>query len=656
MNKKILTPLFVAVSFLLIGCSTSEIIGRPDWIDDPIVVDPTDLKDNTMKVIYDAIKKLGDTNANVLNKVIYDIAKKQIGTFDELTKFSKLENKGNSEFKAFVEAHSIYQPDKKSAIKKGGTITVKELADLTDAEKNDVSYGKIKQQYDTIVERIFEKLYNEVKGGSYTIDSVRKLFSEKEFVRHLKKEFYAPKDAGIGYFGKQVFTPKPIGMTWKEFVNTTDNTETVEKKGFLHIMDTTGNLTELYYPKTEGEDGGYIGRKILPDIYHEVLIEKYVREQRYTNLGRGYARKAQMIKIDHSSYDGEVRKMLNEYAKLHITGGGETVTKATYGSLDDLNSAMIGVADAEEQKTNWSTIRKYLEAGEFPKINIDDTSTNQIVWAMHIDENGEPTTTPKTTYVFRGTKLGDLVEKFKKAYDLIPGTTTKGANFTYTPKSPFTEEAKTAYNELTNNGAYPIEVGLEIKERELLSTDLTQDGWYMKDGGLTDLHEDFRNRLFNISTSNIIDEAKKMETDERGWSKDYESGDYARYFESTDMKGATTKHAYIVDSLVSPDKAWESVVLNKDNNFYIVQVDEAASLAKLSLDDERAYIRLKATENIADSNNAMNEIVRDITRQVGSSDTYKKNAEQYYLMISNILFYDQSVYDYFKSQFPDLFK
>lgn len=647
MNKKILTPLFVAASFLLIGCSTSEIVGRPSWIDDPIVVDPTDLKDNTMKEIYDAIKKLGDTNANVLNKVMYDIGKKQIGTFEELSVFKDVDfDNPSSEFKAFVEAHSMYQPDKKSAIKNAdGSITVKELSELTDVEKNTISAAKIKQQYDTIVERIFEKMYNEVKGGSYTTDSVKKLFSEQEYVRHLKKEFYAPKTDGITYDGKQVFVPKPIGMSWKDFVNTIN-----AKDGYLHIMDNSGNLTELYYPKTEGEDGGYIGRKILPDIYREVLIEKYVREQRYTNLGRGYARKAQMLKIDHSSFDGEVRRMLNEYAKLHITGDG--TDKATYGSLDDLNLAMIGIADNEATSTNYGTARKYLEAGEFPKIGISDTATGEIVWAMHIDENGEPTTAGKKTYVFRGTKLGDLVEKFKKAYDLFPDTTTRGDNFTYKPKSPFTDEAKTAYNDLTNNGAYPIEVGLEIKERELLSTDLTQDGWYMKEGGLTDLHEYFRNRLFNISTSNIVDEANKMETDGKGWSKNYESGDYARYFENAD----TGKHAYIVDSLVSPDSAWESVVLNKDNNFYIVQIDEAASLAKLSLDDDRAYIKLKATENLADSNNAMNEIVRDITKQVANSDTYKKNAEQYYLMISNILFYDQSVYDYFKSQFPDLFK
>lgn len=647
MNKKILTPLFVAASFLLIGCSTSEIVGRPSWIDDPIVVDPTDLKDNTLKEIYDAIKKLGDTNANVLNKVMYDIGKKQIGTFDELIKFSKAENKGNDEFRAFVEAHSLYQPDKKSAVKVDGNVIVKELADLTDEEKNDISYGKIQQQYDTIVERVFEKLYNEVKGGSYTTDSIKKLFSEAEFVRHLKKEFYAPKADGITFNGKQVFTPKPIGMTWKEFVNSVNG-----KEGYLHIMDGDGNLTELYYPKTEGEDGGYIGRKILPDIYREVLIEKYVREQRYTNLGRGYARKAQMIKIDHSSFDGEVRRMLNEYAKLHITGDG--TAKATNGSLDDLNSAMIGIADTETDVAKQSEARKYLEVGKFPKINIDDTAMppKQIEWAMHIDENGEPTTAGKKTYVFRGTKLGDLVEKFKKAYDLIPNESTTGANFTYIPKYPFTDEAKTAYNDLTNNGAYPIEIGLEIKERELLSTDLTQDGWYMKEGGLTDLHEYFRNRLFNISTSNIVDDENKMETDGKGWSKNYESGDYARYFDNQN----TGKHAYIVDSLVSPDSAWESVVLNKDNNFYIVQIDEAASLAKLSLDDDRAYIRLKATENLADSNNAMNEIVRDITKQVANSDTYKKNAEQYYLMISNILFYDDSVYAYFKSQFPDLFK
>ncbi|MCQ2795768.1 MAG: hypothetical protein MJ213_00430 [Bacilli bacterium] len=663
MNKKILTPLFVAASFLLIGCSTSEIVGRPSWIDDKIVTEPTDLKDNTMKEIYDAIKKLGDTNANVLNKVMYDIGKKQVGPlFDEVDKDgnkvlglkSIVDGTATAEeVKAFVDQHPLYASEDQG-YKKGDT----EATNFTPEEKLEVSRIKITQQYDSIIERVFEKMYNEVKGGSYTTDSLKKLFSEEEYVRHLKKDFYAPDTTGIAFNGKQVFAPKPIGITWKKFVNSAGN-----KDGYLHIMDAEDNFTKLYYPTEKDpkypddkskETHGYIGRKILPDIYRELLIEKYVQEQRYTNLGRGYARKAQMIKISpsNSAYYDKVREMLQYYAKLHITGDGSK--KATYAPLDDLNSAMIGIADAENTATNYGVVRDYLEAGKFQKINFPGTDT-PVKWAMHIDENGEPltegTTTIKSTYVFRGTKLGDLVEKYMDAFDLKEASATDGTNFTAVLKYPFTETAKSAYNDLTNSGAYTVDVGLELKERELLSNDLTQDGWYLKEGGLTDLHEDFRSHLFNISTSNIVDDSEYMKTNDKGWGY-YESGDYARYFEQDNG----TKHAYIVGEAIQSDEPWKTVVLEKDHNFYIVQVDEAASLSKLSDADTRAYIRSKATDNIIDSVVAKSEIVRDITKQVASSDTYKKNAEQYYLMISNILFYDDSVYAYFKSQFPDLFK
>ena len=159
--------------------------------------------------------------------------------------------------------------------------------------------------------------------------------------------------------------------------------------------------------------------------------------------------------------------------------------------------------------------------------------------------------------------------------------------------------------------------------------------------------------MIRLSTDNEEKMEISTETGSIGWGE-YESGDYARYFETTDGN----KHAYVVDASVTPDQAPDSVVLQDDaGNRYIVEVEEAASLAKLSLEDKDSYLKLKASDaDPIKSNKDLNKIVHDITKQVASGDTYKKNAEQYYLMISNILFYDQSVYDYFKSQFPELFK
>ena len=668
-KKKLLAPLFIAASFLLIGCSADTIVSRPSWIKEDII--NGDYKDNKMKDIYDAIKELGDTNANVLNKVMYKIAQNQLGHFEKWED-DKGEHLGLKEMATgnptaeqidqFVKDYPAYAVTDKENRCYDESAEDK-FRKLTDEEKREVSLAKIKDQYDTIINRVCELMYNEVKDGSYTTDGVMKLFSEEEYVRHLRKELYHPKTPdGFVFDGKQVFTPKPIvnettkkEVTWKEFVNC----ETA-KSGYLHIM--SGNdFTEIYYPKTEGEEGGYIGRKILPDIYRELLIENYVREQRYTNLGRAYARKVKMIKIAHTEqYDGKILSMLTYYAQEHITGreGTTSFEFATEGSLDELNNAMIGIADHSENISRYSP-RDYLEKGDFEKITFPGT-TNPIIWKTSVNAIGETPTGSApavATYVYKGTKLGDMVEKFMKGFDLIPTEiATAEPNFTVKPKFPLTAEAKTIYEEFTNSYAYPYTVGVELKERELFSNDLTQDGWFMKSGGLTDITDEFRNQLFNINTSLEIDNKEKMKVDSRGWGE-YDTGDSIRYFKTS----TNNMHAYIVDNSVTGEP-WESVVLvDKERNFFIIQVDEAASLAKLSIDDDKsAYIRLKATSGdgakVTDSNKEMNKIVHGITKSVASGDTYKKNAEQYYLMISNILFYDQSVYDYFKSQFPELFK
>ncbi len=642
MNKKLLTPLFLAASFLIVGCSTDEIVARPKWIDDPIVNGENgDLKNNKLKEIYDAVKELGDTNANILNKVMYDIAKKQIGNFVEL---EKIVTTGPSiidtpEFKKFVDEHPVYKSEDKGGTKDQitGDVTIRAL---TEQEKKIVSHKKIQQQYDDIIDRIFEKLFNEIKGGSYNTDATFKLFSETEFVHYLEKELYEPNPEGFNLEeGNKVFLPKPSGSNWETYVNynTTD-------KGFLHVIGDDYKFTPIYAKEVLDKDDnlidydGYIGRKLLPEIYRELLIETYVREQRYTNLGRSYARKVEVLTIPKGEYYNEIDNMLINYVKNNIT---EPQTGTEIDPLDQLSQAMTGFADIIQQQSSWGDNRKYLEAGRFTKISIPGSSN--VEWHPHVTLTGARGT-GTTTYVYKGTKLGDIVDKFTKAYDISSSATGHGygefGNFSYTPKVPFTEEAKTAYNDLTNNGVYPIDVGIEIKEREALLTDMTQDGWFLKDGGLTDLDETARNRLFNISTARIIDNEEK----------EYEPGDYVKYF---DIEG--NPYAYLLKDSGTDE---EAIVIDSGSNFHIVRVDEAASSSKLSYESGvNSYLGKKATTaDITDSNEKMNKIVRNVTRQVSSSDTYKKNAEQYYLMISNILFYDESVYEYFKSQFPELFK
>ena len=198
---------------------------------------------------------------------------------------------------------------------------------------------------------------------------------------------------------------------------------------------------------------------------------------------------------------------------------------------------------------------------------------------------------------------------------------------------------------LTGNNAYPLEHGLELESRKIVATTYTKEGWYLKNGGLSDLNADIRDRLFNISTSQIVDDENKREKD------GYKEGDYVRYYKD----GQGNYKAFLTDK--DGADVNKLVVLDDGTNCHIIEVEEAVSNSKLeTIDNESSYYRLKATSNPIEAIIKTNDIVYNVVREVAAGDTYKKNAEQYYLVMSNIIFYDEDVYNYFKSQYPDLFK
>ncbi len=652
MNKKLLkTPLFVAACFTLVGCSTSTIVARPAWADTKIFENIGD-KDNKMKNIYDAVKALGDTNANVLTRILYEISKTNIGKFDKVDntdtdltltaivdKASKDSNyyKGD-EFKKFVTDHPYYKsPDKGGKLE--GTNSVEHT--FTDDEKLQVSLNKVKAKYESILSDIYEKIYEEIKGGTYS-DSITKIFNEKFYVDYLKKELYNvgsetsyKEDAGI-------FMPKLKSESWKD-----------------HLKN--------YVTLDKGRYNDYVNRKILPELYKTYLIQTYVKDQRFSSLGRSYARKVNMVAVpytDHYAYN--IKDMLRYYAKNYITE-----KTSTFDDFEVINKAIIGFvgtyAHHEDTSNEFvllnNTVTKSQSSGEdvnFESLTDETASKNRIVYvpysaegkkALNPNYKPEEPATIRPTTVYKGTKLGDLVEKLMKCCDV----NNDGTNpTTFTLKTTLKDAALTAYNDITSNGKYPLALGMELKEREILQNDITKDGWFLKNGGLTDLDSKFRDNLFNIATSNQVDSKEKK--------SDFKPTDYIRYFDINDKTSGNVKRAFLTTETTETESAYNTIVLHNatgSNKFmYIIEVEEAVSSSKFSeASNENSYYRLKAeTTNPLDSAKLTDEVISEVVKANATGDTYKNNANQYYLMISNIIFYDQSVYDYFKSQFPDLFK
>lgn len=624
-NKKLLTPLFLAATFLLASCSTSTIVSRPDWQNDPIIVDDIGLKDNKMKSIYDAIKALGDTNATVLKTVLFDIAKKNIGTFDELKEYST-KDISDSKFQEFVKTHKAYQPKDNNCwyMKEG----VKTQDTLSNEDSLKISQELIKNQFTQLRLDILEKLFTDLKGADFVKDN---LFSEDKFIMNLRKNMYdIPHPDVIDPEGTKLHKDSRILI--KPVTEDPDKLEEFITKHYLNLkaIFTPEGAKDPQYIYTD-----YINRKILPDLYQTYLIQNYVNEQRYSNLGRSYARKVNMITVPASGDQREkVRSMLNSFAKNTITETGKDY------NFDVVETALRGNVGIISTESSYDLLAK---AGFTPITvkNAAGTAEYNLEWPL-----STRTSTPETeaspiakTHVFKGTKLGDLVEKYLKIFDV---TVESAATQTATVKQKkITSEVTTAYNDLTNSGAYSIDHGLTLKERELLLTTYTKNGWYLKSGGLSDLNATIKDRLFNISVANKLD-----------------SGDTS--FKSTDYVKFYGNKAFVTTTSFSSSEEAYRMVLDSDTaNLSIIQVEEAVSTSKLSLDKDNksSYRYLKASADKTAGVIAQNKITHEVIKATASTgDTYKKNATQYYLLISNIVFSDQSVYDYFKSQYPDLFK
>lgn len=180
--------------------------------------------------------------------------------------------------------------------------------------------------------------------------------------------------------------------------------------------------------------------------------------------------------------------------------------------------------------------------------------------------------------------------------------------------------------DFTNSGAYTKEIGLELKRREIQATTKVTEGWYTSTG-LTDLASSIKTRLFKISVANEVDSLTSGAKGNFGWNV---QGSY-----------------YMIPETYESNEAYPYCMYDKDTKtWYIVRVDEAVKAPKLSQTGD---------DNYAAMGKNMREIVLNVASLLSDTDSYKKAAKQYYVEKMAFSYHDQSVYNYFKSTFPDLF-
>ena len=582
-----------------------------------------DLDGNNLGSLYDSITS--ERNSKIVEKILAQIAEKKFGTYAEFLEASS----DASKVANYVANHKEFFGE-----------------DATEAAARFETFER------DIKERISEYFYNEITSGSYNDDLGR--FSEEKLYNAHRYELY-----DLHELDKTVAEDLAV-IENKFFV-----TKELDKN--LVFDSTEENYLKGVYHNLEEGKRGYVEEKVYPDILRNKLVEDYIYRNNASSLGRAYGRKVNYVKV---SYDGEsllTGKLMEEFAKANIEAATadeqinfELVANAvkgfsTFGAATSFVDAIVPLS-AEGTGALYNLLKAtYGNPATYANpTDPDDGNVVKIEYAVDGENNfkymGAETIVliPEGRY-YKETKLGKILEEYKKAIKA-----EKEGRFP-------ADENKAALDSFTSDGKTK-EYGLLQKLISLAKEDYTTEGWFVKNGGLTELPSAIRDRLFNIKVATSFDVTNENDANFLVDENSAETMGAYEYPKGDKTKDKLTRLPYLRKiygkKVVLPSK---SLSYEKDNfnyiyhdidakAFYICEVLEAPSTAKLNANSEDAY---KKADNSVDTAKIEN-VSRQVAKILGTKDSYIKDAYTEYLNKYEFTFFDTSLYDYFKSEYPDL--
>ena len=346
---------------------------------------------------------------------------------------------------------------------------------------------------------------------------------------------------------------------------------------------------------------GYIKDQLLPDIYRQLLVEQYILDESYNAIGRSFGRQVNVLSITSNSEHVKAAPYLMNYFV------NEKVAKGAYANADEVLAAFKQVSNI------WKGVQLTAEEK-----------------ALALASKGF---TEKDGYLVE-TEYGDL----KYNYDLIKNN----------PLLNNSEQESI----FTGGNKYTKEVGLEIKTRELQLHDYTTTGWFIKNGGLTSLPETVRNRLFNINVANAVNELENKNLAAADKNKyDRASASYEKDYNS--YVALVNGVYYLKTSSTNGDSSSSDLLFydSGSSTYHVVQISEAVSSSRLDTNSNDRYELIR--ENGSD---VMETIINEVVSLVADNESYKTLSNKHWLEESGLVYHDTTVYDYFKSNYPELFE
>lgn len=609
---------FVAVALLsvigLAACS-KDVQAKPSDYEESLITFKTDSKDeiyhNLVSIIEDAYRD-GSLPSAVLDRVLYTYS---VSVFGRYNKVAKPTNLGEGEITLKQAAKAVRDGDNTTADKfieahKAYWSTNDEGERLTTEDAKKSERARVLAKWNTIEDRISRNLYSTINGGSY---SERGFFSERKYLQELKSQLHKvanPKDLGaddvFDYENKIVITPDV--QEEEVFFDAEGEVTYLHRGNFQYGYGLDDNEVN---EDAEAPQITYIEDEIIPTIYRSLLVEQYLLDESYNTLGRSYARKVNVISISTNSNNDKAADYLMKYFVRDVINGGKITATGEelendpyYVDLEDfkaVSNAYKGVT-AEAQAYLEDVNSEY--AGAFPKVEFEGFDGEDYEY-----------------YV--GTDYGDMMANFEKI--------KKDVNLTDSGVE----------SDFTGSGIYTADIGKQIKENDIKKKDYTTDGWSIKNGGLADLPDSIKSRLFNIGVANILD----GEATDRFDEVDGQGKPVKPEGENKLVAKINGKFYLKVASKQTGAPDTDDILFYEGGKYYVIQIEEAVSGSKLA----------KETTNAKYDADKKEEIINEVCRIVASSDTYQSASTKHWLEQAAIKYHDTKVYDYFKSNYPELF-
>ena len=632
MRKNVIkiTAIALLSAFALTACD-DEIVAKPTGYDDnsPIIAD-VDVYNNNFKDIYDSIRK-GNLASDVLDELLYQYSVSVFGNYNKVTaaKISAKEKSAISEGTTLKEAVASAYGDKTVANKFINEHEAfwtknnngKRVNDNDEVVEGDVAASvqeieRLKEKWETIEKRIAKALYSQISGGAY---SERGIFEEKKFLSALassiEHKVADPRAAGTKLF-KGVISPAVEDYEVFNVKSPKEDDYILHRQNYQ--LDSRYDVVE-----SENPDISYVEDEIIPDIYRQLLVEQYILDETFSTLGRTSARHISVLAIKkNANYAQAATDLMSTFLDNYVFDATRTADKLiTLDTFKMVSRAWVGT---------------FMDA---PIADVQNTEEYTLMDAA-IHGNLKDSADSDSGKYFQGTAFGDVMEEMAKINT-----------------NPALSENESTY---TGGNAYSIDVGKDIKKNELDTNDYTSTGWYVKSVGVSNLPDSIKNQLFDINVANALS-GKESEACVEYY---VEGGEFKCNLDKDEYKNKPGALINVVGKIkiddnkehdqyflrntnrVKGDPFKNDLLFESDGTYYMVLVEDAIRSTNLNKENYGA-----GKESYAVLENYVNEIVQI----VADSDTYKTLSKKHWVEKMELKYHDQVIYDYFKSNFPELF-